>query len=149
VIDRRFRETFAALRAVLEPHAKELRVTIDEPGRYQLASPTMVDRVGRPLFCASVQINKHYVSYHLMPLSTDKPLLDSVSASLRSRMQGKACFNFSTIEPGQLKELAAITTRGIAGFKNLTLPWTSPVSTRKSTGPPCAHSVGPKSAKSP
>jgi hypothetical protein len=38
-------------------------------------------------------------------------------------MQGKSCFNFTTVEPGQLKELAAVTKKGIAGFKNLELPW--------------------------
>jgi hypothetical protein len=32
-------------------------------------------------------------------------------------------FNFTTVEPGQLKELAAVTKKGIAGFKNLKLPW--------------------------
>jgi len=33
-----------------------MTVTVNEPGHYQLASSTMTDRVGRPLFCASVQI---------------------------------------------------------------------------------------------
>jgi hypothetical protein len=38
-------------------------------------------------------------------------------------MQGKSCFNFTTVEPEQLKELAVVTKKGIAGFKNLKLPW--------------------------
>jgi hypothetical protein len=118
-----FAETFAALRAILEPHAKRLTVTVDEPGHYQLASPTMTDRVGRPLFCASVRVNKSYVSYHLMPIYGNKALLDSLPSSLKKRMQGKSCFNFTTIEPAQLKELAVVTKKGIAGFKNLKLPW--------------------------
>jgi hypothetical protein len=118
-----FAETYAALRAILEPHAKRMTVTVDEPGHYQLASPTMIDRVGRPLFCASVQVNKNYVSYHLMPVYSNKALRDSLSASLKKRMQGKSCFNFTTVEPEQLKELAAVTKKGIAGFKNLKLPW--------------------------
>ena len=115
--------TFAALRAILAPHAKRLTVTVDEPGHFELASPTMTDRVGRPLFCAAVQINKNYVSYHLMPVYANPALRNSLSPALRKRMQGKACFNFTTVEPGQLKELAAITKKGIAGFKNLNLPW--------------------------
>src|SRR6266542_5630001 len=118
-----FAETFAALRAILEPHAKRMTVTVDEPGRYQLASSTMTDRDGRPLFCAAVQINKNYVSYHLMPVYGNKALRDSLSASLKKRMQGKSCFNFTTVEPEQLKELAVVTKKGIAGFKNLKLPW--------------------------
>jgi hypothetical protein len=34
-------------------------------------------------------------------------LRNSMSPSLEKRMQGKSCFNFTTIEPAQLKELAA------------------------------------------
>jgi hypothetical protein len=119
----RFPETFAALRAILEPHAQRMTVTVDEPGHYQLASSTMRDRIGRPLFCAAVRINKNYVSYHLMPLNGDKALRDSMSPALRKRMQGESCLNFTTIERGQLKELAAITRKSIAGFKKLKLPW--------------------------
>ena len=118
-----FAATFAALRAILETHAKRLTVTVDEPGHFELASPTMTDRSGRPLFCAAVQINKHYVSYHLMPVYANTALRNSLSPALKKRMQGKACFNFTTVEPGQLKELAAVTKKGIAGFKNLKLPW--------------------------
>jgi hypothetical protein len=118
-----FAATFAALRAILEPHAKRLTVTVDEPGHFELASPTMTDRVGRPLFCAAVQINKNYVSYHLMPVYANPALRNSLSPALKKRMQGKSCFNFTTVEPGQLKELAAVTKKGIAGFKNLNLPW--------------------------
>ena len=118
-----FAATFAALRTILEPHAKRLTVTVDEPGHFELASPTMTDRVGRPLFCAAVQINKNYVSYHLMPVYANPALRNSLSPALRKRMQGKSCFNFTTVEPGQLKELAAVTKKGIAGFKNLNLPW--------------------------
>jgi hypothetical protein len=118
-----FAATFEALRAILEPHANRLSVTVDKPGHFELASPTMTDRVGRPLFCAAVQINKNYVSYHLMPVYTNAALRNRLSPALRKRMQGKACFNFTTVEPGQLKELAAVTKKGIAGFKNLKLPW--------------------------
>jgi len=115
--------TFAALRAILEPQAKRLTVTCDEPGHFELASPTMTDRIGRPLFCAAVQINKSSVSYHFMPLYGNMSLRNSLSPALRKRLQGKVCFNFTTVEPGQLKELAAVTKKGIAGFKNLKLPW--------------------------
>jgi hypothetical protein len=111
-----FADTFVALRAILEPPAKRMAVTVDGPGHYQLASPTMTDRIGRPLFCASVQINKNYVSYHLMPVYANKALRDSLSPSLRKRMQGKSCFNVTTVEPEQLRELAAVTKKGIAGF---------------------------------
>ena len=121
--DDRLAATFASLRAILEAYAKRLIVIVDKPGHYELASTTMTDRVGRPLFCASVRTNKNYVSYHLMPLYGNKELRDRLSADLRKRMHGKSCLNFTTIEPAQLKELAAITRTGVAGFKNLKLPW--------------------------
>ena len=121
--DDRLPETFAALRAILASHAKRMVVTADQPGHYQLSARTMTDRTGRPLFCASVQIKKNYVSYHFMPVYASKALRDSMSPALRKRMQGKGCFNFTTPDPEQLKELAAVTRRGIAGFKNLKLPW--------------------------
>jgi hypothetical protein len=118
-----FAATFAALRSILEPYVKRLTVTVDEPGHFALASPTMTDRVGRPLFCAAVQINKNYVSYHLMPVYANTALRNSLSPALRKRMQGKSCFNFTTVEPDQFEELAAVTKKGMAGFKNLNLPW--------------------------
>ena len=118
-----FAETFASLRAVLEAHAKRMIVTVDKPGHFEVASPTRTDRVGRPLAFACVRTNKKSVSYHLMPLYASKALCDSLSPALKKRMQGKACMNFTTIDPAHLKELAAITRKGVAGFKNLKLPW--------------------------
>jgi hypothetical protein len=123
--DDRFAETFAALRAMLQRHAKRMIVTVDAPDDYQLASPTMTDRVGRPLFCAAVQIRKRYVSYHFMPIYINKALRDSLSESLKRRLQGKGCFNFTTVDARELRDLAAVTKKGIDGFKNLDLPWRS------------------------
>jgi hypothetical protein len=116
--------TFSALRAILEPYSKQLVLTADEPGRYELASPTMTDRLGRPLSCAAVQVRKNYVSYHLMPVYVDKALRESLPPELRKRMQGKSCFNFAAVHPSELKELRSVTKKGIAAFKNLDLPWT-------------------------
>jgi hypothetical protein len=121
-----FAETFATLRAVLERHGKKLLTTVDTPGDFQLGSPTMNDRSGRPLFVAAVQMKKSYVSFHLMPVYADPTLLADVSPALRKRMQGKACFNFTAIEADQVKELSELTKKGIARFKDLKLPWATP-----------------------
>jgi len=118
-----FPETFRTLRGILEKHRGRMLVVADTPTDYQIASPTMVDRTGKPLFAAAVQIKKTYVTVHLMPVYANPALLEGVSPSLRKRMQGKACFNFTTIEPGDARELSALTKRGLAGFKNLKLPW--------------------------
>jgi hypothetical protein len=118
-----FEDTFRTLRGLLERHGQRMTVTADTPRNYTLASPTMVDRTGKPLFAAAVMIMKTYVSFHLMPVYIDPTLLEEVSPALRKRMQGKACFNFTTIDAAQAKELSALTKKGLAGFKDLKLPW--------------------------
>ena len=118
-----FPETFQTLRAILQRHRGRLLVVADTADNFALASPTMLDRTGRPLFAAAVQIKKSYVSYHLVPVYVQPALLDTLSPALRKRMQGKSCFNFTTIAPAEARELAALTRKGLAGFKNLTLPW--------------------------
>jgi hypothetical protein len=122
-----FPETFRTLRAILERHRGRMLVTADTPTDYQIASPTMVDRTGRPLFAAAVQIKKSYVSFHLMPVYVNPALVATISPALRKRMQGKACFNFVTIDPADARELSALAKKGLAGFKNLDLPWARPV----------------------
>jgi hypothetical protein len=121
-----FDSTFATLRDILTPYAGQLIAQVDKPGEYQLCSRTMKDRIGRPLFVAAVQIKKRYVSFHLMPVYASPKLLTALSPTLRKRMQGKSCFNFTTIDRAQVDELAALTRKGIEGFKNLKLPWAVP-----------------------
>ena len=115
--------TFETLRGILQKHAKRLVVTVDKPGDYQVSSPALKDRAGRPLFVAAVQIRKNYVSYHLIPVYTTPALLATLSPALKKRMQGKSCFNFTSIEPDQAKELAALTRAGIAALGSIELPW--------------------------
>ena len=118
-----FQATFEILRGILQAHSRRLLLVVDKPGDFQVASATMKDRIGRPLFVAAVQIRRSYVSYHLMPVYAAPQLLKSMSPGLKKRMQGKSCFNFTSIEPDQVKELSALTRAGIAAFRNIDLPW--------------------------
>lgn len=118
-----FHESFATLRGILQKHGRNLVATSDTSSEYCVASPDLKDRSGKPLFVAGVQIKKNYVSYHLMPVYADPALLKKMSPALRKRMQGKSCFNFTSIEPALAKELAALTKEGIARFRTLDLPW--------------------------
>jgi hypothetical protein len=43
-------------------------------------------------------------------------LLETISPALRRRMQGKACFNFKTMDPAVFAELAALLTHAAASF---------------------------------
>jgi hypothetical protein len=38
-------------------------------------------------------------------------------------MQGKSCFNFTTIDPVLFKELSAVTKNSIAALGDVKLPW--------------------------
>jgi len=128
-------DAFESLRAILEPYASRPGFTHSEgPGRYQLSSSTKTDRTGRPLFIAAVEVNKNYVSYHLMPIYMNPALQAALSPALKKRMQGKSCFNFTTVEAEQRRELAELTERGIASFKNVTLPWESGAKNAKPDG---------------
>jgi len=118
-------ETFAALRALVAAQSKGLIVIADKPGDYQVGSPTMKDRIGRPLYIAGIKTGKNYVSCHLMPIYMNPALMKSVSPALKKRMQGKACFNFTTLEPGQAQDLTDLTRVVIAAHRDLKLPWDS------------------------
>ena len=118
-----FEATFATLRDVLRRQAPKALVVKDTPSDFQIASQTLVDRNGRPLALGMVQIKKRYVSFHLIPVYAIPALAQTVSPSLQKRMQGKACFNFTTVEPGHVKELAALTKKGAAELERIDLPW--------------------------
>lgn len=65
----------------------------------------------------AVRIMTRYVSYHLMPVYECPDLLEGLSPAYRKRMQGKACFKFTVVEPGQIKELRELTKSGYDRFK--------------------------------
>ena len=117
-------DVFVSLKAILQPYASQHGfIPSESDERFAIASATKTDRIGRPLFIAAVEVNKRYVSYHLMPIYMNPALLASVSPALKKRMQGKSCFNFTSIVPEQVRELTDLTERGIASFRNVSLPW--------------------------
>jgi hypothetical protein len=38
-------------------------------------------------------------------------------------MQGKSCFNFTTIDGEHVRELTSLTREGVKRFESVTLPW--------------------------
>jgi hypothetical protein len=62
-----------------------------------------------------------------MGVYADPTLVKALSPELRKRMQGKSCFNFTTIDPAHVKELTAVTKKTVARFNKKTLekilPW--------------------------
>ncbi len=119
------KRTFARIRRMFRTCAPRALVTKDTPTAYYVASPTLRDRKGRPLLAGGVEVTKRYVSVHLIPVYVIPDLAASLSPGLKRRMQGKSCFNFTTIEPAELRELAGVTRRGLRLLEHVALPWNS------------------------
>jgi hypothetical protein len=107
---------FAELRKILEPYAVKLDVKKDDDTELYVDT-RHIQKNKKPLFFGAVQVKKSYVSFHLMPVYLKPELLNSASPELRSRMQGKSCFNFSAVDAPLIKELAALTKAGYASYK--------------------------------
>ncbi|MBK7388891.1 MAG: hypothetical protein IPI23_07400 [Bacteroidetes bacterium] len=67
----------------------------------------------------AAQIKKTYVSFHLMPVYYYPELLDEISDELKSKMQGKSCFNFKEIDKSQLSELKSLTKSAFEKYKEM------------------------------
>ena len=107
-----FQAVEARLRSILEPYRDKLSVTKEGPDGMVLELPGYE---GKPWgYVAGTKINKRYVSFHLMSVYTDPELVASMSPELKQRMQGKSCFNFTTIDEPLMAELEALTARGVA-----------------------------------
>jgi hypothetical protein len=111
-----FEATFKTLRALLKPYERHFVVVADKPGKYYLATKTSKTRSGAAIWFGGAEIKKNYVSLHLIPVYAAPALLKGVSPSLLKRMQGKSCFNFRVIDPEHVKELKALTKKGVDGF---------------------------------
>jgi hypothetical protein len=101
-----------SLKPVLSGCLKRLSIKSDTGSEYALEtkSPSpFPQHKGHPLAFGSVRIGKAYVSLHLMPIYMSPSLNQGISADLKKRMQGKACFNFKS-RPDQklLTELKAL-----------------------------------------
>ena len=111
-----FQPVFDTLKQVLTKYEKRLAVAADKPEYYALEARSFLYR-GKPVFFAAVRAGKAYVSFHLMPLYMNPKLTATVSPALKRRMQGKACFNFKTVDPELVKELKQLTAAGLEAFK--------------------------------
>ena len=105
------------LRQLLAPYRDSLVATKDGPGGLSLAIPGLEDKPWG--YVVGTRVGKRYVSYYLMPVYALPQLRAAMSAGLARRMQGKACFNFTSIDEVLLDELADLTRRGIEAYRAL------------------------------
>jgi len=103
------------LRQILAPYRDDLSVTRDGPGGVALEVPGLE---GKPWgYVAGTRMGKRYVSFYLMPVYASGGLAETISPALKQRMQGKSCFNFTTVDERLFAELADLAARGIPGFR--------------------------------
>jgi hypothetical protein len=100
----------------MEPYASRLDVKRDNASELYIDT-RHVPKNRKHLFFGAVQLKKAYVSFHLMPVYVRPELLEGISPDLRSRMHGKSCFNFRTVEPPLFKELSDLTSAGFASYQ--------------------------------
>ena len=111
-----FEDVFAQLKGILSDYAGELSCVKDEPGEFYLDTKHIMKNK-KPLFFGAVKINKTYVSYHLMPVYVFPELLETISPTLKRRMQGKSCFNFKVCDRERFEELAHLTHASYQQYK--------------------------------
>jgi hypothetical protein len=116
---------FARLKEILKKYASAFTVKPDTDSKYGLyaqigpATLKMWDgKMKKPAMpVAWVEIGKAYVSYHLMGVYGNTPLLKSMSKELKARMQGKTCFNFKKADENVFQELDSLTAQSIDTFR--------------------------------
>lgn len=109
---------FAELRGILKRFiGKDLAVQTDKPGNYHLEAPSILHRK-KPLYFAGVRTGKNYVSFHLLYLYFNPAAIDVIPPALKKRMQGKACFNFTTVDEDCFAELGRLIADGLKIYKS-------------------------------
>lgn len=108
---------FRSLRPLFSEHADMCVVLSDEQSRYYLGTHQVREKDGYRTGFGGVEINKNYVSAHLMPIYVHPDMLETVSPQLKKRMQGKSCFNFKKADPQLFEELRDLVNAGISRFR--------------------------------
>ncbi len=85
-------------------------------GVHLLASWDNPRMPGQPMWFGGVQKMKNYVSYHLMPVYSHASLAVTIPPALKTRMQGKSCFNFKVEDPVLFDQLEVLTRAAAAAY---------------------------------
>ena len=113
-----FADVFSALQAILQRHMGKLVVSENSPTRYSLEGG-LHPKHKKPFPIAWVEIGKNYVSFHHMGVYACPGVLKDFSPKLKARMQGKACFNFTSLDEPLFAELEELTVRAFEAFQQL------------------------------
>lgn len=107
---------FLSLKEILQLYSNNLSITVDNFEEFHVDT-LYIMKNKKPLYFGSVKINKRYISFHLMPVYVFPELLENISPELKRRMQGKSCFNFTTVNEVLFSELKQLTQQGYLKYK--------------------------------
>jgi hypothetical protein len=113
-----FETVFHALKQIMVDNSEGLSVLHDEPGKYYLLTSTL-NKSKQPIWFGGVEIKKNYVTYHLFAVYCQPKLMSRMSEGLKKRMQGKACFNFKSVDDRLFQELAELTVACRVAFATM------------------------------
>ena len=108
---------FERLKEIFTPYEPTMEVAQDTDAMYILNTRYLLKN-NYPLMFGGVRLGKNYVSYHLFSVYTTPGDAQTISPELKKRMQGKACFNFTTVDERLFKELAKLTKAGAKRFSD-------------------------------
>lgn len=114
---RDFGAVFHGLRSILAKHEPHLVVLHNRPDHYYLDTHT-IGTNKRAISFGGVRVGKTYVSYYLMPVYAGG-LAGKISAALKRHMQGKACFNFKSVDDDLFAELDQLTCGCYEAWKGI------------------------------
>jgi hypothetical protein len=109
------RPVFERLKEIFAPYEPKMDLAQDSSTMYMLNTRFLLKK-NYPLMFGGVRLGKNYVSYHLFSIYATLGESITMSPELKKRMQGKACFNFTTIDEPLFKELAKLTKAGAKRF---------------------------------
>jgi len=108
---------FERLKKILAPYQPKMDLAQDSSTMYMLNTRFLLKK-NYPLMFAGVRLGKNYVSYHLFSVYTTPSDAQTISPELKKRMQGKSCFNFTTVDERLFKELEKLTKAGAKRFSD-------------------------------
>src|ERR1051325_9519979 len=90
------RPVFERLKKMFAPYEAKMDIAQNTETMYVLNTRHLLKK-NYPLMFGGVRLGKNYVSYHLFSVYTIPGDAQTMSPELKKRLQGKACFNFTSI----------------------------------------------------
>lgn len=116
-----FEAVFVRLRQLLQDNTPGAYVGRNEPTNFVVYTNETENPKPWEWF-GGVTMGRNYVSYQLMSVYASPVQREGMSEALKKRMQGKACFNFKTVDEALFAELAELTRMGWENYPKTFTP---------------------------